>query len=150
MNRKEEEADLLRECQLLYQLRSSSYILDIEEIFLYKDRRYVFLEYMEGRSISEIVESRYLHYDEDFIKYTIWCVAKGLKEMHDEDVLHRDLKADNILCRPDGQVKVADLGSSMPLTNKEHYRTTRDKTTLYLRPPEMIQRKPYDKKCDIW
>ena len=39
---------------------------------------------------------------EGFIKYTVYMAAKGLKEMHDRNILHRDFKADNILFNKEG------------------------------------------------
>ena len=43
-------------------------------------------------------------------------MAKGLDAMHELDVLHRDIKAANILLRPNGEIKIADLGFSVFLS----------------------------------
>ena len=43
-------------------------------------------------------------------------MAQGLKAMHDKNILHRDIKSDNILCNAQGDIKVADLGFSVFLT----------------------------------
>ena len=45
--------------------------------------------------------------------------AMGLKHMRENEVLHRDIKADNILCSEKGQVKLADLGFSVYLTAED-------------------------------
>ena len=69
-------------------------------------------------------------------------VALGLHEMHTKKVLHRDIKSDNILCSTDGQIKIADLGFSVFLTQKEAYRRTRVGTAQWVS-PEIILKKPY-------
>lgn len=53
---------------------------------------------------------------EAFCKFTIYQVAKALQVMHKRNVLHRDLKSNNILCKANGDVKVGDLGLSIFLT----------------------------------
>ena len=62
----------------------------------------MFLEYMEGGDLSKVILSSDLAYSEEFCKYTLLMVARGLNTMHKNNVLHRDMKADNILCRPNG------------------------------------------------
>ena len=57
-----------------------------------------------------------MDYSAEFIKYTIYTSALGIKALHGINVIHRDIKSDNILCRPNGEIKVADLGVSVYLT----------------------------------
>ena len=45
-------------------------------------------------------------------------MAKGLDAMHDLNVLHRDIKTPNILLRPNGDIKIADLGFSVFLSEQ--------------------------------
>ena len=45
-------------------------------------------------------------------------VARGLADMHDQGILHRDIKSDNVLCRSDGDIKLADLDISVFLTEE--------------------------------
>ena len=66
-----------------------------------------------------------MHYNEEFKKYTLWSAAKGLAAMHDLNILHRDIKSDNIFCKSNGEVKIADLGASVCLTKEQAYRKTR-------------------------
>ena len=39
----------------------------------------------------------------------------GIKAIHDKNVLHRDIKSDNVLCNPEGDIKISDLGTSVAL-----------------------------------
>ena len=104
---------------------------------------------MDGGSLTSIVMNMKGDYSEEFCKYVLNMVALGLHEMHTKKVLHRDIKSDNILCSTDGQIKIADLGFSVFLTQKEAYRRTRMGTAQWVS-PEIIQKKPYSKEVDVW
>ena len=102
-----------------------NYIVNCEEVFDWDGRIYVILEYMNGGSLSSIIKDKgTIQLSEAFCKYSIYCIVLGLQHMHDKQVLHRDIKSDNILVRPDGTVKICDLGLSAFNIDKEHKRLT--------------------------
>lgn len=71
---------------------------------------------MRGGELTKILKTAKRighHFSEEFCKYTLFCVANGLKDMHDKNILHRDIKSDNILFKDDGTIKIADLGFSV-------------------------------------
>ena len=102
----------------LLQAIDSENIINAVEIILWDKRLYIFLEYMEGGSMTSIIEKCFDKYSEEFIKYTLYRVALGLADLHKMQVLHRDIKSDNILCRADGVIKVADLGLAVFLVEQ--------------------------------
>ena len=52
--------------------------------------------------MTDIVLKSRQSYSEDFCRYTLYKVAKGLLAMHCKNVLHRDIKSDNVLYSADG------------------------------------------------
>jgi serine/threonine protein kinase len=76
-------------------------------------------------------------------------VATGLQTMHANNVLHRDIKSDNILCRPNGDIKIADLGLSIFLSQQQMFRKTQKGTQNWYA-PEITKGVFYSKEVDVW
>jgi serine/threonine protein kinase len=78
---------------------------------------------------------------------------KALAYLHDQCILHRDIKGANILLTEDGQVKLIDFGVSAVLSSRTEKRNTLIGTPYWMA-PEIISNKngkaPYDERVDIW
>ena len=94
----------------------------------------------------DIVTYNYHTYSEEFCKYTLFKVASGLAKMHRKNVLHRDIKSENILSSKDGEIKIADLGFSKPVSPE---RKTRAGTVPFFS-PELAAGTRYSKEVDVW
>ena len=79
----------------------------------------------------------------------MYCVAKGVAALHEKNVLHRDVKSDNILFKVDGTIKVADLGFSIELTKDAAKRKTMIGTMSWMS-PEIAAGEAYAKEVDVW
>eukprot|EP01126_Amoeba_proteus_P045863 TRINITY_DN5156_c0_g1_i2.p1 TRINITY_DN5156_c0_g1~~TRINITY_DN5156_c0_g1_i2.p1 ORF type:complete len:401 (-),score=91.46 TRINITY_DN5156_c0_g1_i2:22-1224(-) len=77
----------------------------------------------------------------------------GLKYLHENRILHRDVKGSNIMLTDEGEVKVIDFGISAFLKDKREKRNTLIGTPYWMA-PEIIANKihpsPYDEKVDVW
>ena len=69
--------------------------------------------------------------------------------MHSEKILHRDIKSDNILCRSDGTIKIADLGFSVFLSEQNQFRASQKGTPSWVS-PEIAMGVNYTKEVDVW
>ncbi len=83
-------------------------IVDVYDIGQDGDRYYIIMEYVEGRSLKELVRSGPLSADQT-IDVGIQ-VAKALDFAHQAGVIHRDVKSHNILVSPEGGTKLVDFG----------------------------------------
>ncbi len=96
-----------REARALAQLDHPNLagIYGIEE---HEGRRYLVLEYVEGETLSAILDRGPLSLDDTID----WCsqIAAGVASAHDGGVVHRDLKPDNVKITPEGKAKVLDFG----------------------------------------
>ena len=92
-------------------------------------------------------------YNEKLIKEWIFDIANGLKFLHENNIVHRDIKSDNILIDKDGHCKIADFGCSIKLkTGNELFSKTEG--NMYFYPPEFVDGKSKKlfsyKPVDIW
>ncbi|KAK3586649.1 hypothetical protein CHS0354_024255, partial [Potamilus streckersoni] len=76
-------------------------------------------------------------------------VCQALKYIHDKNILHRDLKAQNVFLTSHGIIKVGDFGIARMLRNQDDHAVTTIGTPLYIS-PEICLRKPYNSKSDMW
>ena len=68
--------------------------------------------------------------------------------MHSRDVLHQDIKPENIFLTEDGSLKIGDLGISKVLIAGE--RQIQTAGTTFYKPPESFKRQKASLKSDIW
>ena len=74
-------------------------------------------------------------------------IIKAIAHCHAQGVIHRDIKAENIMINDQGQVKLLDFGLS------KNSKVCKDREicgTPYYMAPEMILGDPYDTKVDVW
>ena len=101
---------------------NSDYIVKCMDAYDYSNRIWIILEMMEAGTLTKIITDRKGAYSEHFCKYALYCVAQGLKALHDKNIVHRDVKSDNVLVKFSGEIKLADLGFSVYLTQEHSYR----------------------------
>ena len=83
------------------------------------------------------------------IKKLIYQILKGVEEIHENDVLHRDIKPQNILIKDFRVVKLADFGLAREEGVPSNYTT--EVATLWYRPPDVLMGNTnYSKSIDIW
>ena len=75
--------------------------------------------------------------------------AQGLAHLHSKNVIHRDIKSDNILCKMTGEIKITDLGCSVLLHKEKAFRDTKVGSVNWFA-PEIINGVAYSKEVDIW
>lgn len=73
---------------------------------------------MENGSLDKIILEGNENYSEEFCRWSLYKTAKGIQAMHNRNVLHRDIKSDNLLSNMDGEIKIADLGLSAFLSQE--------------------------------
>ncbi|THH33522.1 hypothetical protein EUX98_g665 [Antrodiella citrinella] len=112
----------------------------------------IFLEYVPGGSIASCLR-KHGKFDEEVTKSFTSQILGGLEYLHSKGILHRDLKADNILVETSGICKISDFGISKRTDdiNMAGAYTSMQGTVFWMA-PEVInsQKKGYNSKIDIW
>lgn len=76
-------------------------------------------------------------------------IALGIHYMHQNKVLHRDIKTQNIFLLGNGRLVLGDLGISKVLDGTMAFASTQIGTPYYMS-PELFKNKPYNYKSDVW
>jgi serine/threonine protein kinase len=115
------------------------------------DQPYLVMEFVEGESLGQKIEREGRMSEMDAIRI-IAQVAQGLHRAHKQNLVHRDVKPDNILVRPDGVAKLADLGLVKETdTDLNLTKTGRGLGTPHFMAPEQFRNaKNADSRCDIY
>lgn len=112
----------------------------------------IFLEYISGGSVGSCLR-KHGKFEESLVSSLTRQTLAGLAYLHTEGVLHRDLKADNILLDIDGTCKISDFGISKKTDNIYGNDVTNNmQGSVFWMAPEVIRShgQGYSAKVDIW
>ena len=146
-----ERKNALNEIRLLASIKSKFVISYKEAFFDEKDNTLgMVMEFADGGDLYQKI-TEYRKTQRSFEESDIWRIfiqlVKGLKALHELNILHRDLKSANVFLMKDGSVKLGDLNVSKVEKKGMGYTQT---GTPYYASPEVWNDKPYGTKSDIW
>ena len=146
-----EKLSSLNEIRILSSLNHQNIIGYKEAFFDSKTKTLnIIMEYAEEGDLRKKIKEnlkKHLHFTEDTIWDWIIQILEGLKYLHDNKIMHRDLKSANIFISKNGILKLGDLNVS--IITKMGMAKTRTGTPYYCS-PEIWKDLPYDYKSDIW
>lgn len=127
-------------------------IATIYEIGEEQGTDFIAMEYVEGRTLAQIVSGKPLSPERVF--HLGVQLAGALSEAHQKGILHRDLKPENIQIGPDDSAKILDFGLAKLLQSRleDDYMTTSDRIlgTIPYMSPEQVQGETLEFRSDLF
>ncbi|XP_042044968.1 SNF1-related protein kinase catalytic subunit alpha KIN10-like [Salvia splendens] len=146
VNRQQAEEKVRQEIQL-GKLCVHQHVVRVYEFIDTPTDIYMIMEYMvQGELFDHI--SRKGRLPEDEARQYFQQIIAGVEHCHSKNVVHRDLKLENLLLDGQGNVKIADFGLSNIMRDGNLLRTTCGSTNYIA--PEILSGKHYGHEVDIW
>ncbi|CAF1558487.1 unnamed protein product [Adineta ricciae] len=142
------EVDILTEC-------NHKNIINLFDTYLFEKKLYIFLEYCTYGAVDNIITTLEHGLNEKQIRFIGREVLEALDYLHTQQfVIHRDVKASNILLTQTGQIKLADFGVSAKNGHQDQKRNDYIGTVYWMAPEvffcEANTDMSYDYRVDIW
>jgi len=123
-------------------------ICTIHEIDDAEGHLFIAMEFVEGQSLKEKIESGPLKLDEAL--GIAMQVAEGLQAAHEKKITHRDIKPANIMLARKGQVKIMDFGLAKLAGRTKLTKSGSTIGTVAYMSPEQVQGMEVDHRTDLW
>jgi eukaryotic-like serine/threonine-protein kinase len=136
-----------REAQVLARLDHPN-IVDIYDWGKFNSYYYIVMEFVEGISLKELIDKKGSVEPDTAAKYAVQ-ICDALGAAHDNNLIHRDIKPQNILISPEGKIKVTDFGIAKSL-NTDITRTINIVGTAHYISPEQARGDVLDSRTDIY
>ena len=114
-----------------------------------EDQTFIVMEYIEGETLKDLMKREGPLSSERAFEIAI-AVAAGLGKAHEKDIVHRDIKSENIMISKDGFVKIMDFGLVKLSGNVQLTKTGDTVGTVAYMSPEQVENENVDHRSDIY
>ncbi len=142
---------LKKETKLLLKL-NSKHVVRIFDVHLQGDVKFIDMEYIDGGDLVDLMLS---YEDEKVPEERVIEIAKqicqGMIDIHAHNIIHKDLKPQNVILTKSGQIKIMDFGISETFRSSmsRMKETSKSGTPAYMSPEQLLG-KDVGKESDIW
>ena len=138
----------MREVKLLAELKHPN-VIDLVESILHKERVYLVYELCDS-DLETVIRDKGVVLKAADRKAYLQMLLRGVAACHGADVLHRDLKPNNLLIAPDGQLKLIDFGMGRKFGSPGRRMSTQVCTRWYRAPELLYGATYYGTGVDLW
>ena len=144
----DEVIDVQQEIQFLSELKNVPNITHYYGCILNDTKLWIIMDYCAGGSLRTLLKAGVL--EERYVAVIVRELLMTLSAVHKLGVIHRDLKAANVLISKEGNVQLCDFGVAAKITANSTKRTTMAGTPYWMAPEVIRTGDTYNSKADIW
>lgn len=135
------------EARMHKKLSKHEYIIDIRDIVEERDFMYIFLEFAPNGHLGTFIH-RHGRLEEDVARRFFIQMLNALEHCHKHNIVHHDIKLENLMLSADLSIRLIDFGLSKRVTKGSPI-TEFSGSPLYM-PPEIFALQPHNESVDIW
>jgi serine/threonine-protein kinase ULK2 len=141
------KVSIRRELSVLKTLNHPN-IIKLHDVFFDNENKnvYLVLDYYKNGDLTKLLKNKPLK--EKYVKKYMRQLASGLKYLHSKNIIHRDLKLQNILVTDSLDIVITDFGFARYIDNDSLIKTLCG-SPMYMA-PEILVKKAYNNKSDLW
>ena len=142
-----EELKTIENESLILKQINSEYIVKYVDSFIDNEHFNIVMEYCDNKDLKSFINIHKNNNElinEEVIYNIILDICYGIKEIHSKNLIHSDLKPENIFISKDYEIKIGDFGINIMNCAKTQ------KGIFNYMAPEIINDQEYNKKVDIW
>ncbi|MEN8190664.1 MAG: protein kinase [Thermodesulfobacteriota bacterium] len=134
----------VREAEIIAKMNHANivHVYDIESLY---GTHFIVMEYLEGESLKQVLK-RVGRLSAEKAVCSLQQICAGLGYAHGHDIVHQDIKPENLLVKDDNEIKILDFGLACP-TGSENFEM---EGTIQYMSPEQIDSYPVDARTDIY
>lgn len=138
---------IINEIQVMNSVKSR-YLVGLISAYLYNETAWILMKYMNAGTLGNLI--KFVKCDEGAIAFFASRILFGLKRLHDNNIIHRDIKCENIFLTNKGRVKIGDFGFACYLNNLSNEESEYLVGSPYWMAPEVARGENHSKASDIW
>ncbi|XP_066440219.1 protein kinase C theta type-like [Eleutherodactylus coqui] len=139
---------ILRERRILLKAQDCPFICHLYAAQQSANKAYFIMEYLSGGSLRAMIRMCG-RLDISSVRFYTAEIVCGLQFLHQRNIVHRDIKLDNIMVDRDGHIRLIDLGLAQDGVTSSNKICGRTGTVKYMA-PEVLLEKEYDTAVDWW
>ncbi|XP_077113349.1 protein kinase C delta type-like [Ranitomeya variabilis] len=138
----------MRERRILLEARDCPFLCHLYAAHQSRKRAYFIMEYLSGGSLEALIET-YGCLNINNVRFYTAEIVCGLQFLHGPNIVHRDIKPDNIMLDADGHIRIIDLGLAQDgVTSSNNISGVMG--TFHFMAPEVLRKRGYGTAVDWW
>jgi len=118
---------------------------------LVKDSNFIYfiMDFIEGEDLFDVI-TKVIIFTAEHTTFLISQILLMMEHMHNNHIIYRDLKPENLMMNTDGYLVLVDMGTAKKLKIEKRFRTNTIIGTPHYMAPEIITGKGYSFPVDLW